>query len=37
MTTATGQRSLARAIAGAIVSYLREFDRRSGAAAPEGP
>jgi N-acetylmuramoyl-L-alanine amidase len=35
MTTATGQRSLARAIAGAIVNYLREFDRRSGAAPPE--
>jgi N-acetylmuramoyl-L-alanine amidase len=36
MTTANGQRSLARAIANAIVQYLREFDRRSGAAAQEG-
>jgi N-acetylmuramoyl-L-alanine amidase len=35
MTGATGQRALARAIAGAIVSYLREFDRRSGAVPPE--
>lgn len=36
MTTATGQRSLARALAGAIVKYLGEFDRRSGTAAPGG-
>jgi N-acetylmuramoyl-L-alanine amidase len=34
MTTATGQRALARALADAIVQYLREFDRRSGTAAP---
>lgn len=32
MTTATGQRALARALAGAIVQYLKEFDRRSGTA-----
>lgn len=32
MTTATGQRSLARAIAQAISDYLEEFDRRSGEA-----
>lgn len=37
MTTATGQRSLARAIAGAVVDYLREFDRRSGTVPPEDP
>lgn len=33
MTTATGQRQLAGAIADAITEYLREFERRSGAAA----
>lgn len=32
MTTATGQRSLARAIAEAVTDYLEEFDRRSGQA-----
>jgi N-acetylmuramoyl-L-alanine amidase len=36
MTTATGQRALAKALADAVVQYLREFDRRSGAAV-EGP
>lgn len=32
MTTATGQRKLAGAIAEAITDYLREFERRSGSA-----
>lgn len=33
MTTAAGQRQLAQAIARAVASYLREFERRSGADA----
>lgn len=36
LTTAAGQRSLARAIAAAIVDYLLEYERRSGVASDAG-
>ncbi len=37
MTTSSGQRELAGAIARAIVSYLREFDRKTGATPAGAP
>ena len=36
MTTPDGQRALARAIARAVVTYLRELDRKTGAVPAEG-
>jgi N-acetylmuramoyl-L-alanine amidase len=37
MTSRDGQRSLARALARAVVSYLRELDRKTGAVPIEAP